>query len=208
MLTPWGGSSAAATGRADASRQKLFDDDLSGHMRMDAAEIGIFTRCGECKRKLLVRIEQLGVEPLFRARDGVGHIVAIHPRHLRADGNRQRLRREREIVDGDLICGCVRGGMFGGGRRTRIRCPPLALTASRVLTDARRFASYVAASSRHSKQDSAVVASFVCGPCDMTSSPSICVKRAAWLADRALPTFQTAARRGKFPAGEFFSWRE
>src|SRR5271156_2258819 len=59
---------------------RSLDDNFSGHLGVDRAEVGIFAGLREGVGKLLIRIEHFGLEHLFRADHGVRDIVAIDPR--------------------------------------------------------------------------------------------------------------------------------
>ena len=79
------------------------DGDFPNHMRMQAAEIVEGADAGERIGKCVVSIERLRPEYLVRIDHCMRYVVVIDSFDRRADGNRQFLRREREVVDRDNV---------------------------------------------------------------------------------------------------------
>jgi hypothetical protein len=106
----------------------LFDDDLSDHVRVDAAEVWVLTGCGEREGEFVVGVEGSGLESVTGVDDRVRHIIVIDPSDRGPNGYGKRLRRKAEIVDLDLV-GCrglrrvggisagIGRGLLGWGRR-------------------------------------------------------------------------------------------
>jgi hypothetical protein len=67
----------------------LFHHDLSGHFRMHRTIVGVNARCLKCERVFVVRIQRTRTKQLVIAGDCVGHVVLVHPGHLRAGGDGQ-----------------------------------------------------------------------------------------------------------------------
>src|SRR6476660_5024520 len=109
MALPWRLIQAA---RIAAFEIALFHDDLPGHVRVDAAEVRIFTGRGKCESELVVSIKRGRLEPLVGIDDRVGYVIAIDPSDSGANWYVERLRRKREVVDGDLLS---RRGVVGAG---------------------------------------------------------------------------------------------
>jgi hypothetical protein len=78
---------------------RSLDDNFPGHLRMDRAEVRIFSRFGEREGKLLVRIEHLGLEYFVGANDCVRDVVAISPDNGCSRRDRDGRRAKNEIVN-------------------------------------------------------------------------------------------------------------
>jgi len=75
--------------------------DLSGHLRMDRAVVGIRSRLGKRVGEFFIRIQHLGLEHAFRADRRMGNVIIVCPGDCGSDGYRERLRPKYEIVDFD-----------------------------------------------------------------------------------------------------------
>src|SRR5580704_487610 len=101
---------------AGSIRRRLaggFDNDLSGHVRMDSADIRVLTRRREGVGEGVVGIERRRLEGSVLVADPVRAIVVVLPGHRRAGRDSQRRRREGEVVDLD-------GGGTCRGREHRL----------------------------------------------------------------------------------------
>src|SRR5579863_5522241 len=81
----------------------LLDDDLSLHMRMQAAEIIESAGTGERKGVRIVSIERLRSEGLVLIDHIMRDVVVIDPFHRRSDRNRQLRWTEGEVVNRHLV---------------------------------------------------------------------------------------------------------
>jgi hypothetical protein len=75
-----------------------FDNDLSGHIRMDSADIRVFTRRREGVGEGVVGIERRRLKGPVLVADPVRAIVVVLPGHRRAGRDSQRRRSEGEVV--------------------------------------------------------------------------------------------------------------
>lgn len=77
------------------------NDDLTGHFRMDRAEVAVSAGFREREGEFLVGVEDFRFEcfGIIRAHNGVRSVVAIYPGHRGSGGNGSRRWTEAEIVD-------------------------------------------------------------------------------------------------------------
>src|SRR5579862_3897857 len=81
----------------------LFDDDLSLHVRMQAAKVVVGAGAGEREGIRILSIERLRPEDLVLVDHVVWDVVVVDPLHGRAHRDRQFRSGEGEVVDGDDI---------------------------------------------------------------------------------------------------------
>src|ERR1700730_1003320 len=74
-------------------------DDAPGHLRVQSAEVGVFSSIREAELELVVRVECFGFELALRTVNRMGNVVAVDPSHLRASFHRDSSRSERKIVN-------------------------------------------------------------------------------------------------------------
>src|ERR1700736_854848 len=84
-------------------------DDFPNHMRMQTTEIIEGAGAGERKRIRVVGVERLRPKGGLLLDQRVRNVVVIDPLDRRSHSDRQFLRREREILDGDHVRGILRG---------------------------------------------------------------------------------------------------
>src|SRR6202030_4626847 len=89
---------------------------LAGHLRVYRAEVSVRSWLGERVRKLLVRIQHLGLEHFVVADHGMRDIVAIGPSHRGSRRNGDRRGAKAEIVD--LYFSACRLGLLRACRKT------------------------------------------------------------------------------------------
>ncbi len=75
--------------------------DLSGHLRMDRAVVGIRSRLGKRVGEFFIRIQHLGLEYTLCTDRRMGDVITVCPGNCRSDGYRERLRPKNEVVDFD-----------------------------------------------------------------------------------------------------------
>src|SRR5271163_586623 len=83
--------------------------DLTSHLWMDRAIVGIRPRLRERVGEFFVRIHHLGLEYPLCADRRVRNVVAVGPRHRCPHWDRERLRNKTEIID-SYRCGLI---LFG-----------------------------------------------------------------------------------------------
>src|SRR3984957_20985251 len=82
---------------------RLLDDNLSLHMRMQAAEVIVRAGTGERKGIRIVSVERLRSEGLVLVDHIMRNVVVIDPFHRRSDRNRQLRWTEGEVVNRHLV---------------------------------------------------------------------------------------------------------
>src|SRR5205807_2420678 len=99
--------------------------DLTGHFRVNRAEVGIGARLGESEREFFVGVQHFGLEGfgIIRAHHRVGNVVMVSPGHGAACRNRYHGGSEAEIVDFHFgVLGFLLRG-YGGVSRTPYSAP-------------------------------------------------------------------------------------
>ena len=97
---------AALIAAVIAQQTLSFDDHLSVHMRVQAADIVVGARRIELAGKALVGIQRMRLHLQIGADDTVRDVVVIDPCYRCAGFHLQRCRRKGEVVDDNLSrCG-------------------------------------------------------------------------------------------------------
>src|SRR5271163_1384103 len=95
---------SVVTGPPKTSRR---DDDLAFHIGVKAAKVGIFAGFVELETELVISVQRLRSEETADPNDGVDGRIVVFEGDGRARLDRQRHRREHELVDADSCLGVI-----------------------------------------------------------------------------------------------------
>jgi hypothetical protein len=82
--------------------------DLTCHLRVDRAVVGIRSCLGKRIGELFICIYHLGLEHAICADRRMGNVITVYPGDCRSDGYGDHLWLETEVVDFNLLARCGR----------------------------------------------------------------------------------------------------